>query len=183
MSSKRWIAPPSMPTMVSPALSPPASAALPAWILPICGGVKGWPTVANSSASATTVKTKLASGALRQALVMERHRLLGLGHRLEPFGRPHRRRVGVAEHLDVAAERDRAHFPAGADPVGPAEQLRPEADREGLDPDLVPARHQVMAQFVDEDEHRQDDEERHHIAEATSQKTHENPAPTRTIGV
>src|SRR3546814_3893518 len=46
----------------------------------------------------------------------------------------------LAEHLDVTAERDGAELPSRLHTVGPAEQLRPEPDREHLDPDAIPPR-------------------------------------------
>ena len=63
-------------------------------------------------------------------------------------------------HLDVAAERNRAHPPARACPVGASEQLRAEADRKDFDHDAAQPRDQVMAEFVHEDQDGQDDQER-----------------------
>src|SRR3546814_14955773 len=68
--------------------------------------------------------------------------------------------VGIAEHLHVAAERNEAEFPACARPVVPAEDLRPEADGEHLDADVVPARDQVVAEFVDEHQDGEHGQER-----------------------
>src|SRR3546814_5608568 len=59
-------------------------------------------------------------------------------------------RVGIAEELHEAAERNGADLPAGAILVVPAEQFRAETDRENLDPHTAAARHPVMSQFVDE---------------------------------
>src|SRR5690242_8851738 len=71
----------------------------------------------------------------------------------------HRCGIRIAEHLDVAAERNAAELPARAGAVVPAEELRPEADREDLDAHAVAPRHEVMAELVNEDQHGQDDEE------------------------
>ncbi len=112
-------------------------------------------------------------GALRQALVVKGDRALGLGHRRQ-IGRGHRRRIGVAEHLDVAAQGHRAEFPTRSGAVVPAEELGAETNREYLDANAVPARHDVMAELVDEDEDGQDDKKpEHYIADAAGERTHE----------
>src|SRR3546814_17557874 len=80
--------------------------------------------------------------------------------------------VGIAEHLHVAAERNEAEFPACARPVVPAEDLRPEADGEHLDADVVPARDQVVAEFVDEHQGGEHGQERQAEAVKTSKKIH-----------
>ena len=47
-----------------------------------------------------------------------------------------------------------------------ADEFGTEADREGLDGDAVPARHEVVPHLVDEDDDRQHDEEgRQHVEE------------------
>src|ERR1700730_6692331 len=94
-------------------------------------------------------------GALAKPLAVEGHRPFGRTELAQPGDRQAGAGIGVAEHLDVAAERDRAELPAGAGPVPPAEQLRPEADREDLDLDPVAARDQIMAELVNKDEDRQ----------------------------
>src|SRR5512134_3558092 len=56
-------------------------------------------------------------------------------------------------------------------PVIEAHDLGTEADREGFDPDPTPARDQEMAEFVEEDDNRQDEqeaEERVHLPESRS---------------
>jgi hypothetical protein len=63
-------------------------------------------------------------------------------------------------HFDEAAERNGAHPPARACPVGPPEQLRAEADREDFDHDAAQPCDQIMAEFVHEDQNGQDDQER-----------------------
>ena len=62
------------------------------------------------------------------------------------------RRGHVADELDIAAERQPADFPARALLVGPAEHFAPEADREGLGRNPEPARDEIMAKLVEEDE-------------------------------
>ncbi len=118
--------------------------------------------------------------ALHQPLVMEGNRLFGVAHPLEVFGRGLGSGIGVAEHLDVAAQRHGAEFPARADAVGPAENLRAKADREDFDAHAVPPRHQVMTELVNEDEHRQHDQERHDVAEAAGKKAHTQGTPIRS---
>src|SRR5207245_1063614 len=78
--------------------------------------------------------------------------------------------VGVAEHLDVAAKRDRAELPTGPGPIPPAEQFRAEADREDFDPDAVAARDQIMAELVNKDEDRQHHQENANIVNPAVQK-------------
>src|SRR6202030_1404615 len=79
--------------------------------------------------------------------------------------------VAVAEHLDVAAQRDGAEFPARPGAIPPAEQLRAEADRKDLDPYPVPPRDPVMTKLVHEDQHGQDDEKRDDVIEPVVQET------------
>ena len=64
----------------------------------------------------------------------------------------HARRAHVADELHIAAERQPADLPAGAPLVGPAGDLAAEADRKALRPDAEPARDEIMAELVDEDE-------------------------------
>ena len=71
--------------------------------------------------------------------------------------------VRVAQHLHVAAQRNRAELPARAVPVVAAEQLRPEADREHLDPHAVASRHPVVPELVHEHDDREDEQERDQI--------------------
>src|SRR6185312_11014858 len=59
----------------------------------------------------------------------------------------------------VSAERNHRDFPAGAMPVVEADQFGAETQREGLDGDAVPARHEVVAHFVDEDDNGQNHDE------------------------
>ena len=98
-------------------------------------------------------------GALAQPLVVKGDLPLRRREPRQPGGRQARAGVAVAEHLDIAAERDRAELPARPGAVPPAEQLRPEADRKDFDPHPVPARDQVMAELVDKNEHGQNDDE------------------------
>ena len=70
-------------------------------------------------------------------------------------------RVGVAEHLDVSAERDEAEFPSGLGAIGPAEYLLAESDGENLDPHAIAPSDQEMAHLVHEDQNRQDNQERY----------------------
>ena len=68
-------------------------------------------------------------------------------------------RIGVAMHLHVAAKRHGAHFPARTRPVGDAEQLGAESDREHLNPDSVQPRDHIVAELVHEHDHREDNQE------------------------
>src|SRR6185312_7276175 len=104
--------------------------------------------------------------------MVEGDRLLGLRH-VAYLLAGHRSGVGIAEHFDIAAERHRAHLPARAGAIIPAEELGAEADREGLDPDAVTPRDQVMPEFVHEHEHGQHQQESNEVAEATGQPEHE----------
>ncbi len=109
-------------------------------------------------------------GALAKPLAVEGHRPFGGAELGQPGDRQAGAGVGVAEHLDVAAERDRAEFPAGAGAVPPAEQFRAEADREDFDPDPVAARDQVMAELVNKDEDRQHQEKNADVVNPAVQK-------------
>src|SRR5437762_4244961 len=96
-------------------------------------------------------------GALPQSLAVERYGPFRRAQLVHPGDRQARTGIGIAKHLDVAAERDRAELPAGAGPVPPAEQFRPETDREHLDLHVIAPRNPVMAELVDKDEDRQND--------------------------
>ena len=80
--------------------------------------------------------------------------------------------IRIAEHLDVAAKRDRADLPAGTGPVGTAEQFGTEADREGFDPHPVAPRYPVVPQLVNEHEHGQHDQERNDVGPQTAEEFH-----------
>src|SRR6516164_2225455 len=97
---------------------------------------------------------------------MEGHVPLRLGEPGETWGGPARAGIAVPEHLDVSAERDRAEFPTRPGAVPPAEHLGTKTDREDFDPHSVPARDQVVAELVNEDEHGKNDQERNDIAQA-----------------
>ena len=73
------------------------------------------------------------------------------------------RGICVAEHLHVAAERDRAEFPARLRLIGPTVNLRAEADGENLDAHPIVARDQKMPHLVHEYEHGEDDQERNDV--------------------
>ena len=68
------------------------------------------------------------------------------------FGRGNACRVHVADELHIAAERQPSDLPAGAEPVGPAENLVSETDREHFGADVEPARDKIVAELVEEDE-------------------------------
>ncbi len=70
--------------------------------------------------------------------------------------------VGVAEELDVAAERQRRDLPERAAPVAARPEHRPEADREHLRADAAPARDDVVAVLVHEDHDPEHDHEGQH---------------------
>jgi hypothetical protein len=57
-------------------------------------------------------------------------------------------------------------------PVKKANQLRAEADREGLDGDAIPARDQVVAHLMHEDDDRQNREERNHVGQEPEDEIH-----------
>src|SRR6185437_16984099 len=65
------------------------------------------------------------------------------------------RRSHVADELHVAAERQPRNPPPSALPVGPAENLPPESDREGLGRNPEHARDQIVAELVEKDERSQ----------------------------
>src|SRR3546814_494408 len=111
-------------------------------------------------------------GALAEPLVREGDGALRFAHALAALRR-HAGGVGVAEHLHVAAERNQAELPAGAGLVVPAEELRPEADGEHLDPHTVPAGHQVVAQLVDKHQGREHGQEREPVAVESSREIHD----------
>ena len=58
----------------------------------------------------------------------------------------------VADEFHIAAKRQPADLPPRALPVGPADDLAAEADREGLRRDAEQPRDQIMAKLVEEDE-------------------------------
>ena len=96
-------------------------------------------------------------GALRHVLVVETDLALLGGQPIHSLAGT-ARRVSVAEHLDVAAERDGAEPPPGSPPVVPAEQFGAEADGKDLDPHAVAPGDGVVPHFVDEDEQREQDQ-------------------------
>src|SRR5262249_17498470 len=71
----------------------------------------------------------------------------------------------LAEHLDIAAERQERELEAGAVPVGETDQLAPESDREGLDPHAAAARHDEMAELMYNGDDQHHPEERQRIGE------------------
>src|SRR5690606_7139489 len=82
-----------------------------------------------------------------------------LGGEREPGIVRRRGRVHVAGELHIAAERQPADLPAGAAPIGPADHLAAEADREGLGLHPEPAADEIVAIFVDEDQRPDDQQE------------------------
>src|SRR5260221_9598598 len=110
--------------------------------------------------------------ALAQAFVMEGDRAIVLAHRGKRIGRQ-RAGIGIAIHLDVAAERYRAQLPPRSGTVVPAEDLRTEADREDLDAHAVAAGDEVMPEFVHEDQHGEDDEKWDDIGQPARKNAHE----------
>src|SRR5262249_26237193 len=80
--------------------------------------------------------------------------------------------VVVTKHLDIAAKRDRAEFPARSSTIPPAEQLRAKADREHLDTHSVPARNQVMPSLVNKDEDGQDHQKRDNVGQTVVKKVY-----------
>ena len=104
--------------------------------------------------------------ALGERLALEASLALLLGQLLErPAAAAGARDVLVVDELHVAAERDPRDLPPRAVPVGEADDLGPEADREGLDAHPAPARHEEMAELVDEHHDGQDEEEGKQVTE------------------
>ena len=104
-------------------------------------------------------------GALAERLSREGALALALRHARDPGSVGSAGGVGVAGEFHVAAKRDQREAPARAVPVVETEQLAAEADREHLDVDAAPAADEEMAELVDEDDQRQDEEERQQVAE------------------
>ena len=105
-------------------------------------------------------------------------------HGLERIGG---RRAGlgiIAEELDVAAERNGGHLPAGAVAVVETEQFRAEAKRKRQDLHPGPAGDEEMAKLMEENNDGQDKQERDDVAdqamtqriETIQEKIH-NPIP------
>src|SRR6185437_16272378 len=101
-------------------------------------------------------------GPLTQPLEVERRLALRLRQLVHAHKREAGTRVAVAEHLDVAAQRNGAELPPRPGAVVPAEQLGSKADRKNLDPDPVASGNHVVPQLVHKHENRQDHEERDH---------------------
>ncbi len=66
--------------------------------------------------------------------------------------------------LHVATEGKPCQLPNGAVRIGPGRDRVTEADRESLHADAAPASREVMAEFMNEDEHTEDDDERRRAA-------------------
>ncbi len=66
---------------------------------------------------------------------------------------------GHAVHLHIATERQDGDFPFGAMPVHPGFQRRAKAQGERLHTHATPARRQIMAHFMDRDEHSKHEQE------------------------
>src|SRR6266849_974295 len=64
--------------------------------------------------------------------------------------------VFVAKEFYIPAQWNGRELPAGAVPVGEAEELAPEPDRKHLNPNAAPSRDQEMAELVKENDDRQD---------------------------
>ena len=75
------------------------------------------------------------------------------------------RDILVVDEFHIAAERDPRQPPACAVAVVEAEDLRPEADRENLDGDAAPARHEEMTELVEEHDDGQDEKEGQEVRE------------------
>ena len=94
-------------------------------------------------------------GPLRQGLVLKRNRLFSLAQFADLVA-GHAGGIGIAEHLDVAAEGNQAEFPTSTVAVGVAEKLPPETDGEDIDPNPAAPRHPIVTQLVHEDQDGQD---------------------------
>ena len=96
----------------------------------------------------------------------------------------------VAEELDVAAERNGRHLPAGAVAVVEAEQFRAEAERERQDLHAGPAGDEEMAELVEENDDGQDEQEGNDVAdqpmaqriETMSEKSQTSDSPRPRAG-
>ena len=126
-------------------------------------------------------------GALPDGLAVEIAGL-GLGPR-HGLGIGHAGGIGIARELHIAAERNPRQFPARAVAVIPAGDLLAEADREGLDVDPAPARHEEVAELVNEHDDDQRHEEGHRIEHASAerqmqhvQEIHSITSPDRPTG-
>ena len=93
----------------------------------------------------------------------EGHRPLRRRHGFDGRVVGHAGAVGVAVELDVAAEREQRDAPARAVAVDEGEELRPEADGEGVDLDAAAPADPEMSEFVEKDHDRQDKDERDHV--------------------
>src|SRR5207237_7239987 len=69
-------------------------------------------------------------GALTQSLAVERYGPFRRAQLVHPGDRQARAGIGIAKHLDVAAERAHAELPAGAGPGPPTDHLRPTTEPE-----------------------------------------------------
>src|SRR6185312_1837872 len=78
----------------------------------------------------------------------------------------------LAEHSYIAAEGQQADLPAGPGAIGPAEDLGAEADGEDLHPHAIPARDEIVAELVDEDEDSQDAQEWQSIVDQQGERIH-----------
>src|SRR5262249_40740333 len=87
----------------------------------------------------------------------------------------------LAKHAHIAAEGQQADLPARARAIGPAEELRAEADREDLDPHAIPARDKVVAELMDKDEHGQHTKKRKPVVDQHGERIHRpNSSPDAT---
>src|SRR5262249_17009578 len=80
-------------------------------------------------------------------------------HMFQASGVRAARSVRIAGKTHITSKRQPANLRAGAVAVRPAQNLAAKADREGLYGDAKVARHQKMAEFMEEDHDRDDEQE------------------------
>ncbi len=171
MSEKDSIVVPSIAVITSPGWMPAADAALSACTVSTRALALGLPKNVNRPAKMTIASRKLATGpattiaARGPTFLWWKLTLRSSSDMVESAAVDGVARLAlIAEEFDVAAERDRGQLPAGAVAVVEAQKFRAETDREGQDPHAGPARDQEVAKLMEEDDDRQDEQERNHIA-------------------
>ena len=156
MSAKLSISSPSIDSTMSPGLKPAAAAGLPGCTSSTRGLSVCMPKIMKIPAKITIAKMKFATGpattmAARLATgwktkLCSRSAAIHVGDQ-----RAIRRAGGavVAEEFDVAAQRNRRDFPAGAVAVVETGQFGTESDGKNQNPDAAPASDQKMANLME----------------------------------
>src|SRR6185312_3958136 len=107
-------------------------------------------------------------GARADRLEHEGDLLLLLGHQRGGVPIRDTGRILVAEEFHKAAEGNGGEFPAGAVAVVEADDLRAEADGEGLHLHAAPAGNEEVPELVEEDDDGQDEQEGHDVPRRAS---------------